>query len=248
MPAKLKIHLIPEKEISYHSASVFHGWLMSYLSGEYADRLHGEGMRPYSQFISREDGEFYWNVSALDDEAKERIILPLLNDTDEIYIEHSDNRVVFGAKALTELSYGTLFKNSYLSDGINRFIDLRILTPISFKSQKKYVNYPDLHLFYSSLVNRFNALSDSTFLPEDIVDSLTENSEISRYDLRSTAFHVDGAKIRAFWGRLRVRVFGTPQLAALADMLFRFGEFSGIGIKTALGMGAIEVIKGGENG
>lgn len=35
-------------------------------------------------------------------------------------------------------------------------------------------------------------------------------------------------------------------MANLANLLFEFGEFSGVGIKTALGMGAVKRIEGRE--
>jgi CRISPR-associated endoribonuclease Cas6 len=53
---------------------------------------------------------------------------------------------------------------------------------------------------------------------------------------------MEGVKIPSFVGKITFRMHGAQTMTNLAQMLFRFGEYSGIGIKTALGMGAVKML------
>jgi CRISPR-associated endoribonuclease Cas6 len=125
----------------------------------------------------------------------------------------------------------------------DRKISVKIMTPISFKSNGSYINIPDLRLIYNSLLRRFNEFSEQSFIPMETIDQLVDASDLA-YRLRSTFYHLEGVRIKAFTGSFTVYLYGTPQIIQLANMLFRFAEYSGIGIKTTLGMGAVKLEKG----
>ena len=42
-------------------------------------------------------------------------------------------------------------------------------------------------------------------------------------------------------GELGIYISGTETMARYARLLFRFGEYAGVGIKTAMGMGALRI-------
>ena len=65
--------------------------------------------------------------------------------------------------------------------------------------------------------------------------------EITDYRLMSTYFHMEGVKIKSFKGKLTFKIHGPKQFVNLINMLLRFGEYSGVGIKASIGMGAINV-------
>jgi CRISPR/Cas system endoribonuclease Cas6 (RAMP superfamily) len=60
-----------------------------------------------------------------------------------------------------------------------------------------------------------------------------------RYQLRSQAFPIEGRLVYGFSGSQRLTFYGYDMLKRLQGLLAIFAEFSGIGIKTALGMGAV---------
>lgn len=64
-----------------------------------------------------------------------------------------------------------------------------------------------------------------------------------RYDLKSTTFSLEGVKIPSFIGKITIKITGTQTMANFAHMLFEFGEYAGVGIKTALGMGYVKMLK-----
>ena len=44
-------------------------------------------------------------------------------------------------------------------------------------------------------------------------------------------------------GRITLKITGPQQFVNLMHLLIRIGEYAGIGIKTAMGMGAVEIIE-----
>ena len=54
-------------------------------------------------------------------------------------------------------------------------------------------------------------------------------------------FHLEGIKIPSFVGNITLKINGTRQFVNLINMLCEFGVYSGVGIKTAIGMGSIGV-------
>ena len=97
-------------------------------------------------------------------------------------------------------------------------------------------------------MNKYDAaVKEESMCDEETLEELCRNSEIRGCDLRSTQFYLEGIKIPSFIGKLTIRVGGTRTMADFANLLFRFGTYSGVGIKTALGMGAIKLMgKGGK--
>ena len=78
-------------------------------------------------------------------------------------------------------------------------------------------------------------------MDEETLEQLCENSQIVRYDLKSVNFFVEKVKIPAFIGKITIKLTGTKTMTNFANMLFEFGEYSGIGIKTSVGMGCIKL-------
>lgn len=52
---------------------------------------------------------------------------------------------------------------------------------------------------------------------------------------------MEGIKIPSFIGEIGIRINGTDTMARYVKLLARFGEYSGVGIKTAMGMGAFRI-------
>ena len=113
-----------------------------------------------------------------------------------------------------------------------------------FKSYGRYINYPDLRLIYQSLMNKYDSvLKEASMFDEDTLDMLVEGSEIVKYNLRSYLFPLQGVKIPSFFGSMTIKVTSTDTAAKFIRLLLEFGEYSGVGIKTGLGMGAIQILR-----
>jgi CRISPR-associated endoribonuclease Cas6 len=97
-------------------------------------------------------------------------------------------------------------------------------------------------LIIQSLHSRFSAFSQEFSLgDQEIMQQLAGHMRIIRYSLHSANFHLKGARITGYKGRINLNIFGPDQVARLIGMLLAFSEYSGVGIKTSLGMGGCRI-------
>jgi CRISPR-associated endoribonuclease Cas6 len=77
-------------------------------------------------------------------------------------------------------------------------------------------------------------------LYETISSSLLVSSIIN---LKSQFINVDKGKVSGFVGQVNFKIKAkTRQINQLINLLLEFSNYSGIGIKTAIGMGRVETI------
>lgn len=241
MLAKLELKINDNNMLSYQMASVFHGALMEMISSQYAEKLHESKLHPYSQHLEKENGEWYWVICTLNEEAKNEIIDEALLKTTSIHLSKKDIELEVVGKTYTERSDKEVARAFYERQS-GRYIQIQFLTATAFKINGKYINYPDIRSVYSNLMNKYDASNETEYVnDEETLEELINNTEISRYELRSTLFSMEGVRIPAFIGNITLKIKGSQTMCNFARMLFEFGEYSGVGIKTALGMGAIAV-------
>ena len=233
MYARLDMTICADKDLSYQMASSFHGALMEQIEPEYATDLHSSQLHPYTQHLEKSEDGWHWIVTALNEKACQEIIEKKLLKLQKFKLaKHQIDLKIIDRKYM-ELSNRELAFNSYQSSQ-SPYISLRFLTPTAFKYQGRYINYPELSYLYSNLMNKYDAADE-----EEPLEQLIQNTSISRYDLHSIAFSMEGIRIPAFLGTMTLQIHGTQTICNFANMLFQFSEYSGIGIKTALGMGAV---------
>ena len=245
MLAKLEMKLDQKEGMTSQMSSSMHGALMELLPEEYAQRLHESRLHPYTQHLELRNGDWYWVVTALNEEASEKILEKTLMPLKEIYLKKKDRTLVITDKSYQELSDRELAFSFYRKEA-SKYLNLSFVTPTAFKQNGKYVFYPDIRSIYVNLMNKYDACSEQDAMrDEDMIEQLAENTEIIRYDLKSIPFCLESVKIPAFVGKVTFRFKATQTMANFANMLFQFGAYSGIGIKTSLGMGAIRILEGG---
>lgn len=243
MVGKMELKLSCEGELVYQMASLFHGALMELLPEEYASLLHMSQLHPYVQHLEYRDGNWYWIVCALNQKAVKIILHDTLGNLEDIKIKKRNLIIHIVQKNYTEVSYKELM-NQFYNEDCSQYISVHFVAPTAFKSQGKYVFYPNIRCIFRSLMNKYDAaVGRETMVDVDTLDQLCENADIIRYDLKSVNFALEGVKIPAFIGKVTIKMSGSQTMTNFATMLFRFGEYSGVGIKTALGMGCIKILK-----
>lgn len=242
MLAELRMELETEnEELSFYQSSNMQGVLMEQIASNYAEILHEQRLNPYSQYLELGEKK-YWIVKTLTKEAYENIIKPLLSEQFRKFdIEKKHIHVKVIKKELMIRDKKELLKNFYEGE-CNRFLNIEFLTPTAFKSNGSYLILPDLKCIYQSLMNKYSAsCEDMDMFDLDTLEDLVNNSSIVHYKLHSTYFALEGIKIPAFKGKLSIKIQGTETMAKYARFLAEFGEYSGVGIKSAIGMGAMKV-------
>ena len=240
---KTKIYFKPpEEKVSYNVSSTLQGALMDNVSYEFGEKIHQSGLKPYSQYLNYENDVPVWNINTMDDECHHELVDSLLSDKcNDIYLRQKKLTLDIEKKEYQELLYDELLQETFFNT-CSRYITIRFKTPTAFKTNDRYQFYPTLELILKSLVNKYNACGfESKIDFEDDINQALEYLEVVNYSLHSTRFYLERTKIPSFMGKITIRIRGPQQLVNLMHMLFRFGEYSGVGIKTAIGMGAIEI-------
>ena len=230
-------------EISYQMSSTFHGVLMEMVTEDYARQLHESRRHPYTQHIERQGSEWHWIVTALDKDTAHYLLQDVLMPVQSITVKRHQLNIEIIGKTYQEMSEQEL-SHAFYQEQASRFITIQFVTPTAFKQNGKYVNFPDTRLIYSNIMKGYDeSHTDEKIYDEDTLDQLVENTILSRYELHSAVFSLEGVRIPSFLGKITLKMTGTQTMANFANMLFRFGSYAGIGIKTALGMGAIKIIE-----
>ena len=244
MYAELKLELDNET-LDYKQSSNLQGVIMEHIEEEYAEILHQSNLKPYSQCVVKQDDKRIWYIRTLTQEAYKKMIIPL-SQLNEFEIKNGQVHVNIVRRNFETRAENELLKEFYEIPA-NRFLNLTFQTPTAFKSNGKYVFYPDIRMIYQSLMMKYTASSEEMdMIDEDTLEQLTQNSEIVRYHLRSMSFPLEGVNIPGFVGSIRLKIKGTDTMARYARMLMKYGQYSGVGIKTAMGMGAIRLMEQGE--
>jgi CRISPR-associated endoribonuclease Cas6 len=231
-----------EINLTYNISSLFHGFLMEQINPAFATEMHVMNLRPYSQHLHFADNRIFWMVCALNDNAYKNLCLPLLeNSLQTVNLKHKNLDLPIVSKKAESISLENFLDKTFWAEH-SRLVTVQFLTPCSFKTQGKYLFYPTVKHIIQSLAMKFDAAGYdySVYTPEMVAD-LAENVSIVQYNLRSQSFQLEGVKIPAFVGNITLKTYGTSQIASLLHMLLAFGEYSGIGIKCALGMGAVKM-------
>lgn len=202
--------------------------------------MHEQRVRPYSQYLLVKEGKPYWRLAVLTEEAFEHILRPIMRK-DSLCLEQKGYEVgLDDFHMVKQDSFQGLEERFWTGTDKVHHIDLEFLTSASFKKNGEYMIFPELPLVLNSLIRKWNAYSDSMVLGEErLGDRLAESMCITDYRLHTHSFSVEGRRIRAFRGNIRLGLFKDDITRRMASMLAAFADYAGIGIKTAMGMGAV---------
>lgn len=223
--------------------SVLHGALMELLPEDYADALHTQNLRPYSQSIrwDRARERVIWRVGILDRAAAE-IIGAVLQSLEHIHLGQKGYTVdVQNIQCVEERSYQDIADEYFRAETAPRGAEIHFLTPTSFKQSGAYIILPESALILQSLLARWNRFCPDIRIEEDdLAQTLATHTRLTRYALRSASFSVEGYNIRGFRGQIALQFTGSDMVRRILGTLLAFAPYAGIGIKTALGMGAVQ--------
>jgi CRISPR-associated endoribonuclease Cas6 len=219
-----------------------YGALMQKINPDYAEYLHNEGLKPINQYLlphKTDDGKTaVWHINLLGQEAIENT-LPIFETLTEININNHNTVLKVENIQISETVTEEQLLNNYLCElSANNKININYITPCSFKSNNQYVIFPTAELIIKSAIQKWNAYSTQAIIDdEDALLQLIEQTRIDRYSLKSFIYHVKGTMIPSFTGYTTLAIKGPLPMVRLFNLLMHFLEYSGLGIKTTLGMG-----------
>lgn len=224
-------------------AVFFQGWLMEHVNETYAEQLHLPGPKPYTVQVKKEGKHVCFIVNLLTDHANtiigELLLQPGLK---EICLASSQQKTFnIVEKKMSEQTQADLTALFYQEEVANTFT-LHFDTPTSFKSHGEYVFFPDLSLILQSLIKKYNFVFEGNEKVEiDLLEQLCKTTKIVSYRISSSYYPIHHTFIPGFRGEIRIRSKGNQTLKNYLHMLLVFSAYSGVGIKTSMGMGAMSV-------
>ena len=242
---KTQIVFKKENDFSFRTGSIFHGALMQIVDTEFADKMHRDNIRPYSQNVTFTDDRIIWNINTLTEEAKINISDLLMSDSfQSLYLSHKDISLdVCDKKIISQTSYDNMFKRIYIDSQFDNYGTYRFYTPTAFKSNGRYINMPDVRLIFNSIISKYNACAISTeFSDDNLIEEIENCVNITSFNLHSSYYSLEGVKIPSFVGEITLTSYKNERMKKFISMMLEFATYSGIGIKTALGMGAVRKI------
>lgn len=249
MSIELVIVADPSIKIVQSIGSVLHGVLMELVGTDYAGQLHEAGLRPYSQYVYFDKGrkQYIWRLSAVTADAVNRIVRPVLEMPEKIFLKQKNGHLYIKDRTvLEETSYEDLVHRFWSNDVFYTQAKLQCMSTTSFKVDKQYTIFPEAFRIYRYLLRRWNQFSIFGILDIDsLLGDLEAGVFIQDYNLRMGIYGLEGVKIRGFRGQVIIQFKRNVELQRVLALLSYYSQFTGLGIKTALGMGGIkcEVIK-----
>lgn len=231
-----------EQKAGYNWGSIFHGIIMERLPEDIAQQLHDSQLKPFSQYVtSRNSGHLEWTIGLWDEYMAEYLVKAIMPAT-TIEIKHKEITLDVTDVKRTKVSDKEYFDHFFVSEKPCRRYEIEFKTPCTHKQDGSYAVFPTIELIMQNLSRRFNAFKQDYSLDDpEIIAHLAENMRIVRYSLHSSDYYLEQTRISGYMGRMTVSISGPEQLARLAGAILSLAEHSGIGIKTALGMGGVSI-------
>lgn len=218
-----------------HTAYPLYAALLERAAPEFGAWVHGCAVTPVSQYVSGD----LWRVSLFGRRAIDALA-PALDKLDSVYLRRGGRTL--GLTLTDALEIGdpaSLLDAPWIDRGA-----LRLLTPTAFKSGGAYQLLPTQRLVLQSLILKWNGCFGSVCPIEDDgggLDALAEGLRYRGLQLDSRLYPMKHTRIPGTVGSIVIddRLEGADR--QLLNALLAFGTFSGLGIKTALGMGGMTI-------
>ncbi len=214
-----------------------HGAVMKLIPTEYAEQLHRNEHQPFSLFCieNRVENTVMLRLSALTDEAE--LICRALSSQEYVTIYGLNKpleRVAFqhSEPIPGEAVWGAAVPKGYKVD---------FISPAVFRRSGKSHCSPEISRYLRSAAEKLALFEGIAFDIEKLLE-YAASIPIDRYSLNGQRYNVSGSVYSGMTGWMEL-IFpdNTTENAALLNTVLRYAEYSGLGAKTAVGMGGISL-------
>ena len=229
-----------EGEIDVSLGYPLYGWLMENAPYEFAEAVHEQGETPVAQHLQyRGEAAYDWVVTLIGADAV-TALSPVLDTAKEIALHNITLSVILEEKNVIT-SAVSFIKQVHAQEHGNR-LNLIFRSPTSFKQNGRHVLFPQESLILQSLITKWNiAFPEYPMDDADAFAMLENGVRIVDYRLRSLRYPMKATRITGFVGRVTLSARLSAPMQEIWNLLAAFAPYSGIGIKTALGMGGVSI-------
>lgn len=238
---ELQLQLPPGEKFRPSLAYALYGALCDYMSADLAEAFHAQEITPLRQHLrpGPAEGQCTWLLDLFDG-AQE--LTDTLRKLQQIPLHcYKAPLQVLGLRMTEPISVPELIVDAQTWPG-NTAAEIVFETPCTFKVAGEYALFPAAERIVQSLFFRWNALVPECSLEDqDALRLLASGLRIQRYRLFSQNYWMKGQKIPGFTGSVQITARLPTPMLELWHLLLSFAPYGGVGIKPALGMGAVNV-------
>lgn len=242
MIAQVNIQL-QKSEAPYTAAVAYplYAWLLSQVNQVDGDALHSQDVHPITQHVWYDNTTHteWWTVNLLTDAAIDTF-LPILEQAEQAELHRQ--KILFTARRVERnISAQQLLQRARTLPEVNRYT-LRIVTPTAFKQNGRYAIFPQESLILQSLVNRWELCFPEFSLSDpDAMQAILRGLHITDYKLQTLRHPLKQTRLPGFVGRIILDTHLPAPLAEVVKTLYCFAPYAGLGVKTTLGMGGVQI-------
>jgi len=249
MIKQVKIQLSMEntvKKPSSHWAYLLYSILMEKIDPTFAYLLHEQGIKPINHYLEvQSQGErqqLIWVVNMLGEETVEKISAVLEGTRQYVINKYEAELQVTDIKTEALITERELVEKYLINQEPAWKLNIFHVTPCSFKTNEQYAIFPSVELIIKSAVQKWNAFARETIIDDpDALGQIINYTRIGGYQLKSSGYMLKDNVIPAFIGRTSLTVRGPEPLLRLTNLLINYLSYSGLGIKSSLGMGGCRI-------
>ncbi|MBX9722173.1 MAG: CRISPR system precrRNA processing endoribonuclease RAMP protein Cas6 [Candidatus Obscuribacterales bacterium] len=239
----LNLHVDEDRDPFLKSPSrgaLMHGVLMNSID---SSSLHqGSAPRPFSQnLLWNSPGEYLWTINLLHEEGCSSIKHWLERVPSCIEIEHYESQMeVRNVSCVLSTCYEQLLAEVF-AELPPKYVTFDFLSPLIFKKAgvKSPWPYPEARMILQSVLGRWNQFSDvANFGDETIFEDAAQQIAPHSLRIHTQRVSMDATSFAGAIGTASFLVLKS-ELRQLMNLAGRFAEFSGVGAKTAMGLGAV---------
>ena len=234
---RITFRTAPGQALYPDSAYRLYAYLLEQLPPEDAALVHDTGTGGIGQFLQyqKDPGPDVSTLNLLQDGIG-AILGPVLETMTQLCILGQCFSIL--SRERRQMTLDSLLSHSITANRAT----ITFCVPTAFKQNGRYTIFPQERLILQSLVMRWNESFPMCALEDpDAFDAMLAGVHIVDYQLRSTRFLLKGVRIPGFVGSCVLEAKLAPPLLQLLNSLLSFADFSGIGIKTGIGMGGVQV-------
>lgn len=210
--------------------------LLEQAPGNFSSLVHDSAVTPVSQYVHGD----VWSVSLFGDAAIDALS-PVLDELQTVFLRRDRIHLQLSAPEVTEIFSVDALLEAPPADGV-----MQLLTPTAFKSGGVYHLLPTQRLVLQNLMLKWNGCFGGCCPIEDEgggLEAMAEGLVYRHIRLDTDRYQMKRVDIPGAVGSIELenRLAGFHRV--LANALLTFGTFSGVGIKTALGMGGMSMRK-----
>lgn len=218
-----------------HIAYPLYASLLEKAPAAFGHWVHTECVTPVGQYLH----ENLWRVSLLGPAAIE-MMTPVLDDLETLHLLRLDKPVSILKRKVRYVPR----PEELLEVRLPQIIRLDLNTPTAFKSNGAYQLLPTQRLIFQSLIQKWNGCFGGICPIEDAgqgLDTLAEGVVFRSVQLDTRQYPMKHTQIPGVIGTMELECRHRGFLRELTCALLTFGTFSGLGVKTTLGMGGMTI-------